>query len=233
MITTIYKVKLIANAQDGISDTQPDADFDESAGYSVGFVLLVEDGTTWICDDATDTAAVWVQDTDNDVQITDAIRKLTELIPLYCNQYWADVRYRMWVSEIDFAGGTIAKVDAGFDDSFFVGDTLWLENTRRNDGVYDITAITADEITIDPPAPVLMTDTETALLYSAVYPVGLQDIAARMAWFDVYVRPDRNPGLDSESIGTYSYSKTAAIGGIEYPVDITAGLTVYRRPKVM
>ena len=233
MITSVFKVKLIANVQDGISETQPDADFDESAGYSVGFVLLVEDGTTWICTDNTDTLAVWVQNVENDPQITDVIRKLTELIPLYCNQWWADIRYRMYISAVDFAAGALNKTGANFDASFYVGDTVWIENSRRNDGVYDVTEVTADKLTVYPALPFDGQGTETILLYAAVYPAGLQDIAARMAWFDVYVRPGRNPGLDSEAIGSYSYSKTSSIGDIEYPTDVTAGIMVYKRPKVM
>ena len=233
MITTVFRVKLIANTQDGVSTDQPDADFDEAAGYSVGFVLLVTDGTTWICDDATNTAAVWSQDLTNDPEITEAIRKLTELIPLYCFNDFADPRYYVRANNMIFSGSTLTVVGAGFDDSFFVGDTLWVDDSRRNDGPYDVTAITADEITVDPVFPQDMTDVRSVLLYAAVYMNALQDLAARMAWYDVYIRPTRTPGLNSESVGSYSYSKDLDIAGIAYPLEIAGGLSLYKRPRVI
>ena len=233
MITTAFKVKLVANVQDGISDTQPDATFDDTKGYSVGFILLVEDGTTWTCTDATTGAAVWDKDTAGDDQIVIANRKLTELMPRYLNQYFADVRYRLWVSGIVYANGEIDKVGANFDDSFYDGDTLWIDNSRRNDGVYDIVSVTADKIVVSPLVPYDMTETEAVVLFASIFPPGLQDIAARMVWFDVYVRPERNPGMDSEAIGTYSYTKMVSIVGVDYPMDVSSGIGLYRRPKVV
>jgi hypothetical protein len=232
MITTSYKVKLILDIQDGVSDIQPDATFDDSAGYPVGFIMLVKDGTTWVCDDNTDGAAVWTQDTDKDLMITDGIRTITEVIPRYCNHEWLDSEY-MRLADIIFSGDTLTRVGSGFDDTFFTGDTLWIYGSRRNDGVYDISAVTDDAITVSPDVTLDMTDDDVITLLSAVYPKLVQDIAARMVWFDVYVRPNRSPGLSSESIGSYSYSKMELVGGVDYPQDVIAGLGLYKRPKVV
>lgn len=232
MITTSYKVKLILDAQNGVSATQPDATFDDSEGYSVGFILLVKDGTTWICDDASTGLAVWTQDTDKDLMIADGIRAVTETIPRYCNHEWLDAEY-MRLADIIFTGDTLTRVGSGFDDTFFKGDTLWVYGSRRNDGVYDISAVTDDAITVTPDVTLDMTEDDTVTLLSAVYPRALQDITARMVWYDVYVRPSRTPGVSSESIGSYSYSKAEFVGGIEYPSEIVAGLSLYKRPKVV
>lgn len=232
MITDVFKVKINANKQDGLSASQPDADFDSSKGYYVGFILLVGDGETWVCDDDTVAAAVWTQDTSLDLQIDEVIRKLTELIPRYCNQWWSDAKFRGWDTNLAFTEDTISKSGEQFTDYFFDGDTLWIEHSRRNDGVYDIVSVDDETITVSPNTLFAMTDTNNVLLFAAIYPNALRDIAARMAWFDVYVRPNRTPGVTSESIGSYSYSKDVTVAGINYPEDVVAGIAQYKRPKV-
>jgi hypothetical protein len=54
-----------------------------------------------------------------------------------------------------------------------------------------------------------------------------------MAWYDEYIRQTATPGMASEAVGSYSYSRLELIGGIEYPADLTAGLSAYKRPKVL
>jgi hypothetical protein len=51
-----------------------------------------------------------------------------------------------------------------------------------------------------------------------------------MAEYDVYNRT--TGGLDSETIGSYSYSKSVNVLGIGYPADIASGLMPYKRPRV-
>ena len=233
MIGTRYQVKLIAKGFDGISAIQPDADFDTTAGFSVGYVLLVEDGTTWRCDDATVGAAVWTQDTSNDASIDEALRTLTDILPRHLNNSFINADDRVTISGADFTAGTIASPGAAFDESIMVGDTIYMAGSRRNDGPYDVTAVTPDELEVTPVTPRLYLDNQTIYIVPGVFPTGLIVIASRMAWYDVYVRPGQTPGMTGESVGSYSYTRMELVGGIEYPADLTAGLSVYKRPRVI
>jgi hypothetical protein len=47
-----------------------------------------------------------------------------------------------------------------------------------------------------------------------------------MIYYDVVLRNDRL-GLQTERIGTYSYTRTERIGGVEYPTDVAAGIESY------
>lgn len=234
MISTRYQVKLIAKGFDGISTTPPDADFDSSAGFSVGYVLLVEDGTTWTCADDTIGTAVWNQDTAHDAGIDTALRNLTDLLPRYLYNTFAKTEDALTLSEgVDFTDGTIAVPGAGFDLYLMVGDTVGLGGSRRNDGYYDVTVVDPDELDVYPVPAMLYLDTNPIAIWPLVFPSGLQQIAARMAWYDEYIRQTATPGMASETVGSYSYSRLELIGGIEYPADLTAGLSAYKRPKVL
>lgn len=233
MIGTRYQVKLIAKGFDGLSALPPDADFDSSAGFSVGYVLLVEDGNTWVCADATVSAAVWTQDKTHDEGIDVALRTLTEILPRHLFNSFAKVDDSVSLNGADFSAGTIASPGAEFGDSFLVGDTIGLGGSRRNDGPYDVTKIDPDELTISPLPPAEYIDTWSIEIWPMVFPAGLRQIASRMAWYDEYVRPGATPGMAGETVGSYSYSRLELVGGIEYPVDLTAGLSAYKRPRVI
>jgi hypothetical protein len=114
-----------------------------------------------------------------------------------------------------------------------VGDTIGLGGSRRNDGYYDVTAVGPDELDVYPAPAMLYLDTNPIAIWPLVFPSGLQQIAARMAWYDEYIRQTATPGMASETVGSYSYSRLELIGGIEYPADLTAGLSAYKRPKVL
>jgi hypothetical protein len=234
MITTRYQVKLVAKGFDGISALPPDADFDSDSGFRVGYVLLVEDGTTWNCIDATVAAAVWIQDTAHDESIDAAVRNLTDILPRYLFNQFAKADDTVYLSSgADFTAGTIAAPGAGFDAALLVGDTIRLAGSRRNDGPYDVTAVDPDELEISPAPPQLHLDSSYMEIWPMVFPTGLQTIAARMAWYDEYIRPTATPGMAGEAVGSYSYSRMALVGGIEYPADLTAGLSAYKRPKIL
>ncbi len=233
MIGTRYQVKLIAKGFDGLSALPPDADFDSSAGFSAGYVLLVEDGTTWVCADATVGAAVWTQDKTHDEGIDVALRTLTEILPRHLYNSFAKVEDSVSLNGADFSAGTIASPGAWFEDSFLAGDTIVVVGSRRNDGTYDITTVATDELTISPLPPVKYLDTWAIEIWPMVFPAGLRQIASRMAWYDEYVRPGATPGMAGETVGSYSYTRIEMVGGIEYPADLTAGLSAYKRPRVI
>ena len=233
MVATVFQVKSIAGGFDKVSLTQPDNTFDSAAGYAVGEVLLVEDGTTWNCISAAPDAAVWAQDYAHDTDIKEANRMLTEVLPKYLFNSFARASDLARVSSIDFSSGTFATLDVDFTDYFIDGDTITLYGSRRNDGPYDVLSVAADELTVEPLPIAKIDDLSSMTLWPMVFPAGLRTIAARMSWYDVYIRPTRTPGTTGESVGSYSYTRQERIGGIEYPYDLTAGLSAYKRPRVI
>ena len=236
MITTRYEVKIAHAEFDGISATQPDATFDSDAGYSVDFRLLVEDGTNWTCTDATPTAAVWVQDTTKDTEIDQAIRALTESVPIYLDNWFIDTTYRLGISNLSFTlPGTIEWTDssARFTDYLFVGDTLWVKGSRRNDGVFDIVALTDSVITTAQDLRQAMVDPNAVQLCVSVFPDGLMTACGQLGAYDVWDRPETAQGVIQESIGSYSYTlEQSTINGIPYPDDMVSGLNPWRRPRI-
>ncbi len=233
MITTAFKVRLAHNIHNGLSETQPDVNFDSNKGYYAGFILLVTDGTLWVCSDPTVGAAVWDQDTSDDIAIDLVIRDLTDIVTKYLDNLYVDPDAHVSVSNPTFVlPDRIQATGARFDEYFLPGDTLGIVHSRRNDGYYDITAVTATEITVTPNLKYGMTEKRAVGFLGSVYPDGLQDIAGAMGSYDLWTRPTLAPGLKREAIGTYNYERAVDIGGVDYPVDVTAGLMQYKRPKV-
>jgi len=207
---------------------QPDATFDESKGYSVGFRLLVADGTSWVCDDASAAAAIWTQDTSNDAAIDQACYSLTESVTRYLDNMFITTnvdRYRgsvAWTKpdELILLDGSLGALE---------GDTIIVSGASRNDGWYDVLTNALDVLTVAPFFGFEVEDDGVWILIS-VFPRGLRDVCARMAAFDVWERNKQGVGIDSESIGSYSWTKGPVSAG--YPADMVSGLMVYKRPKI-
>jgi len=108
----MYLVKRQHGGFDGESAIPPSSNDDLSNGYYVAFILLVKDGTTWICEDATIGAAVWVQNTEDDEKIKSQINSLTDMIPRYCDNTFAAGSGRVSSSGISF--------ETGFNTFFFL-----------------------------------------------------------------------------------------------------------------
>ncbi len=52
------------------------------------------------------------------------------------------------------------------------------------------------------------------------------DVVGRMIWYDTVHRNIR-AGLNSERIGSYSYTQGETVDGLEYPKDIAGGFKQY------
>ena len=234
MITTLYEVKKSHGDFDGIAIEQPTVNFDSDAGYSVGFKLLVTDGTNWVCTDDTVGAAVWDQDTSKDIEINQSNRTLTEILIEYLfNGFYTD----SYVTQADMnfqEPNIVAIVGAGLDDIFYVKDTVEVIGSKRNDGEYQVLTILADALTFSNPIRTEMVDPNSVTIRAQVFPLGLQAVAGRLSAYDVWDRDNLTPGITSESIGSYSYSgETVFVGGLAYPAELITGLSVYKRPKVI
>jgi len=227
----MFQVKLVSGKYDGTSLITPDSSFDQSRGYYTGYALLVEDGTSWICEDATIGMALWNPDTSKDQEIMMVARSLTDRLIRYL--YSASLqRDSMVVTNgltFGVAGLLTDENDAlGF---FYEGDTLHISGSTRNDGLYDVLEVTPSTMRLEPGFNVQHKDEVYVSLTASIFPSGLSLIASRMASYDLWFRG--SPGLGSESIGSYSYTKaTVEVGGVGYPADVVAGLLTYKRPKI-
>jgi hypothetical protein len=122
-------------------------------------------------------------------------------------------------------------IDAG-DDNDIIGtledmeyeDEVYLLGSKRNDGRKTIANVDAAGLTFDQSIVGDAADRFLVLLLDV--PGEFDRIVGRMIYYDVVVRNDRL-GLQTERIGTYSYTRTERIGGIEYPEDVAAGITSY------
>jgi len=228
MIASRWETKLTHGAFDGTSKVQPDASYDTSKGYSAGSRLLVIDGTSWVCESAATAAAVWNQDTSDDAAIDQACLSLTDSVTRYLDNLFI-------ATNVDRYRGTVAWTKPDelilIDGSFgaLEGDTIIVSGASRNDGFYDVLTNSLDVLTISPEFAFEVEDDGVLILVS-VFPRGLRDVCARMAAFDVWERNKQGVGIDSESIGSYSWTKGPVSAG--YPSDMVSGLMAYKRPKI-
>jgi hypothetical protein len=236
----MYAVKVASGRWIKLSTIDPTVDYDSDAGFSVGDTLLSATGLSFICTDSTVGAAVWADDTEYDALITQTIRSLTELIPRYCDNYFMDVNSKMTISNLVFTSpNKIVLAGAGFNSGLYSDDTLWIFDSLRNDGVYDIDSVDADEITLIQDIKRAMTDAYPVVLFASSFPDGLRAAVGKFGAYDVWTRPGVTPGLSSERIGTYQYTRLAntgspitGSGGMDYPSDLLASIVMYKRPRI-
>ena len=112
------------------------------------------------------------------------------------------------------------------EDSFKIGDTIFISGSRRNDGFYTITALDIANNKISVFEEVI-SGLANAFIYLCSVPDSVIQIAADMVYYDLVIRP-KMKGLKSEKIGTYSWVAQDSINGIDYPASVTSGLEAYR-----
>ena len=231
MVCTLYGVKLELKAFDGLSDVIPDNSFDSTQGYSVGFRMLVEDGSTWVCEDASVGAAVWAQDDSKDQIIKDNCRAITGVLIDYTDVSYLTVDGQYQSNGISFSsGGIIDDLYTGFDN-IYDNDTIEICGSKRNDGYYSVLSASPGSLTVEPEPPLLGADEPKILFNALQFPPELSAIASRMVAYDIGYR--NLTGVNSESIGSYSYSKeTFDVAGLGYPAEVVSGLMGLKRPKV-
>jgi len=143
------------------------------------------------------------------------------------DQAWLVTRYECVFSDCTFdaAAGTVTVDDVygSLTDTFATGDTVFISGTRRNNGYYTISGVTAEALTI---TEALADETAPSFLFFADVPAALIAIIARMVWYDIYSRPT-GAGLKSERVGTYSYTRQDQSSTLNYPDDIIGGLSAF------
>jgi hypothetical protein len=123
------------------------------------------------------------------------------------------------VYKINCADGKIDEAD------FATGDWIWLTGSMRNDGYYSIKSIAAGYIEVNE-VLTAQADTSTMSLTLIDIPSAIKIYFAKMvAWQLYHVKDD---GLQSESIGNYSYSRSALASDAGYPSTLLGGLAKWK-----
>jgi len=124
----------------------------------------------------------------------------------------------------------LTNIFGSIEDSFKIGDTIYIQGSRRNDGYYTISAldIALQKITVQEE---VINEMSNTFIYLCVVPEGILDIIAEMVYYDVIKKPQLS-GLRSETIGTYSYTKENSGNSLHYPDDLLSGLESYRLPSI-
>jgi hypothetical protein len=253
-MTTLGTVKL-NGSYDWIMARAPLASDDGASGYAVGDRWLdYVTGLSYRCDDATGGLAIWSQieqSTDNKINLALArtqasvlaqcvptilvLRqsRLTGVSPDEIARYDYELllqyvsTFASWTFAEESGETEITPADAdeqsGAFSVFEVGDEIVIRGSRRNDGIYPVAGITDTALTI---TGELIGSGDTGLIALADVPAELEAIIGRMIWYDTQLRGKRL-GLNSESIGTYSYVNGFRFGALSYPVDVVAGLETY------
>jgi hypothetical protein len=202
-----------------------------------------------------DTVATWIQiEMDKDYRINFIKDSVFETILKYINnrfyisrqKNYSDVysqspafvynrdklftlySYQSVFSTFNFASGTKRltapdTVYGDITDTFQIGDIIYIEGSTRNDGYYSIKSLTDTYIEVNES---ITTESANCFVILADVPAALVNIVSRMIYFDVYVR-SKIGGLQSERVGTYSYSTQPLDGDLGYPKDIVSGLDMY------
>lgn len=234
MITTMYKVKLYRGMFDGTSNSIPNVDTDETQGYYVGFRLLCSlNGFDYVCLDASAGVAKWGVDTKKDELIEDSLHSVSGLVTRYCNKVFTGFPINEYESVgIIYGVSMITDLSAYFTTQFYVGDSILILGSKRNDGFYRVTDVTDTVLTIEGEFILQIPDDNHQMIVAIPWPKGLEIIGARMVEYDVYRRND-SPGLASEGTGSYSSSKeTVDIMGTGYPSSVVAGIGSFKCPRI-
>jgi hypothetical protein len=109
---------------------------------------------------------------------------------------------------------------------FAAGDNIYVRGSLKNDGHYTLKTVTAGVLTLED-LYTLRDETSQGIveIYYCDIPRELKPVLARMVEYELLIKPLQNPGMASESIGGYSYSRD----GREYPGEILGDLGPYTR----
>ena len=156
-----------------------------------------------------------------------------ERINLITNNYF--------LSDIDMQGEFVFSptantiyTDADWaDEGFAANDEIYIYHSYRNDGYKVIASILDGTITLSSANTVIAEKTGRDIMINLVqWPLAIAYIAAQMVKFDYDDRPVREPGVKSKSLGPYSVSYGAGMGGenktpFGYPQELIDGLSSY------
>ena len=148
-------------------------------------------------------------------------RKMTAIelmIRGYTNNNFQDRNVRVKTYSVN--GGLYLNNDV----LFAVGDTVQITQSKWNNGLYIVTAITENVMTLDKS---LLTETEL-LATSVTYPQDIKEGSLNLLQWDL-TKMDK-VGISSESISRHSWSySNGSLGSHGYPAELMGFLEPYRK----
>lgn len=173
-------------------------------------------------------------DATRDARISALIPEIEAYIVEYCNNAFTnpDVEVSGLMTTTAAAGPvyTLDLAAGGFTASGIVsGDIVAFSGSRRNDGRFTVSSVADTALTV---AEAVTSETATFPGYVKLvqYPNGLKFIASRMIAYQMEHMADA--GMQSESIGKYSYSRQASTNAAGYPDEILKALDKWRNVSI-
>jgi len=147
-----------------------------------------------------------------------------------CNQRFTTDIHQYGTFTFNATARTIVSNNDWATDGFAAGDEIYIYNSYRNDGYYDVLSISDETVTLATGESVIDELSGRSILISMVqWPTDLTYIAAQMVAFDYDDRADRTGGVTSKTLGPWSESYSD--GGrltFGYPPTILEQLSAYR-----
>jgi len=155
------------------------------------------------------------------VELDESPDTITRTALWYLNTYTG--LYADWtITGAAIAADTTAAV-IGDLEHFEYEDEVFIYGSKRNHGRHTIESVDAAGLTF---GTALVGTGERFLVLLLQVPADFDRIVGRMVYYDVVLRNTRL-GLDTERIGTYSYTQSKNTGGLMYPMDVASGLESY------
>ena len=162
-------------------------------------------------------------------QDADAIREMCDgletMVRKLTNNNFQLIKFR--IRGLKLSGNTI-KASSGRVDIFKAGDTIEINGTDYNDGLYVVESVSNDAITIRGD---FITETNSGAIATKVsYPADVLTGVKKLISYDAKMRD--KAGIKSETVARWSvtyYDVTAAESSEGYPVSLLGFLDKYRK----
>ena len=148
-----------------------------------------------------------------------------------CNNTFKNPNVYTYASTISFdtSADQILDSDSNFVENDFIISDIIVQNSKYNNGIYEVSAVAVGALTINFEHSVLNALTEetvdnTVLVQKIEFPSSLRVPAAML--LNYFMQKDNLKGVKSESVLTYSVSYSEDI-----PKNITSMFNKYRKPS--
>jgi hypothetical protein len=150
-----------------------------------------------------------------------------ERIGILCNQRFTTDINQISTFTFNAASRTITSNNDWESDGFADGDEVYVHNSYRNDGYYDVLSVSSTIMTLASGESVIDELSGRSILVSMVqWPVDVTFIAAQMVKYDYDDRAEQSEGVTSRRLGPWSETYGAMTFG--YPAPILEQLSAYR-----
>ena len=138
-----------------------------------------------------------------------------------------NIEYNRYLSDASFYTFIDGVVTGVADNPFIAEDLVQIKYGQRNNAFGYVTAQSDGSITLDNTQ--LRNTSENAVIYLVSLPRDVEEILAKMVWWNTYKREITD--LNKETVGNYSYERQTFTAGAPYPTDIVAALASYKKVK--